>query len=248
MTENPSKKRLLVLDRDLLTCQAIGQALQSHPDFEVTGNATTTEEAREAVAGTPADYIVASGQLPAEDLLSLVRSLREDADATPGPRLIVTGLEPDEGVILHYLESGVGGYTLGEFSLEGLAMIIRLLDREEAVVSPRLAYLLVRRVSELADMARDRGLKPANLEDLTRREREVLEQVALGLTNREVAKKLYVSVGTVKSHVHKILNKLGVRSREEAGRVLQLREATGSEEGRVTGTATGVGGKIGTKA
>jgi len=246
MVDTPSSKALLVLDRDLLTCQAISRALEAEADFRILDTATTVEEARDKIRRHPVEFVVASAHLPADDLLSLSRWMREDGQDPP-PRLIVTGMKKDEAFILRYLENGVSGYTLGEFSVEGLAMVLRLLDRGEAVISPRLAYLLMHRIGELAEAARERGLQPANLEELTRREREVLELVAQELTNREIADRLYVSVGTVKSHVHKILRKLSVRSRDEAARLLKLQEATrstgkvGTSPGVLSGASTGRG-------
>ncbi len=217
-------KRVIVLDRDLLTSQAVARALDSEEDFHVLGTAVSVEEVQDLVQEKDVDMVLASRYLDSEDVFGLARWFRE-RNGEDIPHLVVTGLTNQPGVILRYLEAGASGYTLGKVSMEEMVETLRRLDAREVEIPPRLGHLLVRRVGELAEALRDRGLSLGAVEKLTRRERDVLGLLAEGLTNREIAKRLYVSVGTVKSHVHKILGKLNVRSREAAARVAQLREA-----------------------
>lgn len=226
--ENPGESemdagpfRVLVMDRDLRACQETGRSLDRAGEFQVVGNATTADEVEQVVAVDDLDFVVASRDLPTEEILEVCRWIREHHEDRP-PHVIVTGLPPDEDVILRYLEAGAAGFTLEEFSVGGLRLVMRLIARGESVFPLRLQHLMALRVSELAELVRERGLEPDLLGSLTRREMEVLELLEKNLTNREIAERLYVSEGTVKSHVHQVLKKLRAGDRKEAVRVLRL--------------------------
>lgn len=224
----PNPWTILVLDRDRATCEAVGRTLAEARDFEIHGLATTVSEAKRALQGRDVDFVVASGHLPTEAILEVSRWLRK-LSPSDRPNLVVTGLPQDEATILGYLEKGATGFTVGEVSVEGLRLAMRALARGEAAVSMRLTYLLIVRLAELAELARDRGLDPASVEDLTPKESEVLTLLDEDLTNKQIAKRMYVSEGTVKSHVHQILRKLKVRGRKEAVRVYRLWTASRSD-------------------
>jgi DNA-binding NarL/FixJ family response regulator len=228
--EEEDKKRnahpwkILVLDRDRATCEAMAQALDRAPDFTVVDIAVTVEEIQDKVQTEGIDFIIASAHLPTEEVLEVCRWLRKEHTGE-FPHVVVTGLPPDDAVILRFLEAGAAAFTMEEFSVEGLRLTIRLLARGESVFPLRLQHLMSLRLSELAELVRDRGLNPDMLSELTKREGEVLLLLEEALTNREIARRLYISEGTVKSHVHQILRKLNVRDRNEAVRVLRLQRA-----------------------
>lgn len=224
-TRSHAPWRLLVMDRDMATCQAIAHALDRARDFTVADYCLSSEEVVEKMKAEGIDFVVASGHLPAEEILQVCRWLRREHTGQP-PHVVITGLPEDDALILRFLEAGAAAVTLEEFSVEGLRLNIRLLARGEAIFPLRLQHLLSLRLSELAELVRDRGLDPDTLSNLTAREEEVLELLEEGLTNRQIARRLYVSEGTVKSHVHQILRKLKVRDREEAVRVLRLERAS----------------------
>jgi DNA-binding NarL/FixJ family response regulator len=108
-------------------------------------------------------------------------------------------------------------------------VVLRLSARGESVFPLRLQHLMSLRLSELAELLQDRGLDQDIVSALTSREGEVLLLLDEGLTNRQIAKKLFISEGTVKSHVHQILKKLKVRDRNEAVRLLHLQQAAPGE-------------------
>jgi len=218
--------RVLVMDRDLATCQAISRSLDDAPDFQVVDTALTPEEVLGKVKNGAIDFIVASGHLPASEVLDVCQWLRRDG-TEKGPRVVVSGLPEDHGVILRFLEAGAAAVTLAEFSLEGLRLNIRLLARGEAVLPLRLQHLMIRRLSEMAELVRDRGMDPEALSRLTPREREVLDLLGRDLTNRQIARRLYITEGTVKGYVHQVLRKLRVRGREEAVKILRLEGTEG---------------------
>jgi DNA-binding NarL/FixJ family response regulator len=215
------------MDRDLATCQAMADALDRARDFNVLGHGVRVEDIESIADARNVDFVVVSGHLPTNEVLSLCRWSRKEHTGEP-PHIVVTGLPRDESLILRFLEAGAAAFTMGAFSVEGLRLSIRLLARGEAVFPLRLQHLMSRRLSELAEMVRDRGLNPDAISTLTPRESDVLHLMEQDLTNKEIAQRLYISEGTVKSHVHHILRKLQVRDRKQAVRVLHLREAAGS--------------------
>jgi DNA-binding NarL/FixJ family response regulator len=216
--------RILVMDRDRLTCEAMAKSLGEASDFDVIDFGTTALEVQEKVRIEDIDFVVASAHLPSEEVLEVCRWLRGEFTGK-FPHVVVTGLPDDAAIILRFLEAGAVAFTMEEFSVEGLRLALRLAARGESVFPLRLQHLISLRLSELAELVRDRGLDPDTLSSLTSREGEVLLLLEEGLTNRQVAKRLYISEGTVKSHVHQILKKLKVRDRNEAVRLLRLQQA-----------------------
>lgn len=216
--------RILLLDQDLATCQAMAQAVDRAKDFQVVGYGLDPDELAKQVEAEGADFVVVSGHLPSNVVLDICRSCRRER-VEERPYVVVTGLPPDDALILTFLEAGAAAYTMGELSVQGLRLTLRMLTRGESVFPLHLQHLMSLRLSELADAARERGLDPDRLSNLTSRERDVLVLLDEGLTNREIAARLFISEGTVKSHVHQILRKLRVRDRTEAARLLRLRRA-----------------------
>lgn len=216
--------RVLVMDRDLTTCEAIAQSLDEAPDFQVVDYGINADEVRLKVNAEGVDFVVASGHLPLEEILKVCRWFRRDP-LGKAPSVVISGLPEDYGLILRFLEAGAASVTLEEFSVQGLRLNLRLLARGEAILPLRLQHLMSVRLSELAALAQDRGLDPEAITNLTARETEVLQLLEQGLSNRQIARRLFLSEGTVKGYVHQILRKLNVRDRKEAASLLRLGRA-----------------------
>ncbi|MCA1553297.1 MAG: response regulator transcription factor, partial [Chloroflexi bacterium] len=158
-----------------------------------------------------------SCSMPNEDALTLTNTLVRIA---PLVKVIVTGLVELESAILRYIEAGVSGYVLKDDSVDKMLMTIHAVSSGEAVISPGIAAALMARLAELVELAKAANNEPTMmshaLPDLTPREREVLDLIALGLSNSEIADRLTLELGTVKNHVHHILEKLNVSSRQDA--------------------------------
>jgi len=118
-----------------------------------------------------------------------------------------------EQTVFEFIEAGASGYTLKQSSLNDLLDAIEIVYRGEAVCSPRVAYSVFARIAQLAQ---SNSTHNENSSTLTIREEEILQLIVKGLTNKQIADKLYISFPTVKNHVHNILEKLGIRSRAEA--------------------------------
>lgn len=209
--------RVLLVSEMSLVCNVIASVLEDEPDITVVGRATSAEEALAQI--DEADVALVSTRLPDDSALSLTESVVERDPAT---KVIVLGLRESEQTILQYVEAGADGYVLRDNSVDKLLDNIRAADDEEALVSPDVAYALMSRVTELAQIFSDVEAGIDQPVDLTPREREVLDLIAEGLTNREIADRLYIEVGTVKNHVHSILQKLDVNSREDAAAYLAI--------------------------
>lgn len=192
--------------------------LEDEPDIEVAGCVFTMEDALEFLKTQKADVVIVSAGLPDQDALYLTRTIVE---ASPATKVLALGLsEENRHDTLRYIEAGAAGYILKDSSLKELIDVIRLAQRGEAQVSTRMAGALIERLFRLAQMFSAVENKLDGDVRLTARELEVLQFIAEGLTNQEIAARLVVEVGTVKNHVHRILEKLNVSSRQEAASYL----------------------------
>ena len=137
---------------------------------------------------------------------------------------MVMGVADTEPVIMGYINAGAFGYVLRDDSIHELLANIRAASEDKAIVTPALAARLISRIAELSDKLSEVGIDPTDYEELTPREREILTLIGDGLTNQEIADRLVIELGTVKNHVHSILEKLNVNSRKDAALYLSLVE------------------------
>jgi DNA-binding NarL/FixJ family response regulator len=143
-----------------------------------------------------------------------------------GAPIVALGVPADDEV-LGFAEAGVIGFVERDTDVDGLVESIEAARRGEAWCSPRIATLLLRRLTGLPGAA-SRGPEHANL---TARERQILRLIDTGLSNKEIAQQLRIEVATVKNHVHNILEKLHVRRRGEAAAQLRLVESSPARSG-----------------
>lgn len=164
---------------------------------------------------TPPDVIVVASAHDRPE------SLRRVADAAQEP-IVVLGVPDDEEDVIAFAESGVLGFVEREASLDELIATVVSAARREASFPPRVATTLLRRVSALATRQASAGVT-----ELTVRERQVVQLIAEGLSNKEIATRLCIEVATVKNHVHNILEKLQVSRRLDAVARLRIVEGRG---------------------
>jgi two-component system nitrate/nitrite response regulator NarL len=209
--------RVLVVDDHPLFRQGVIQSLNKAGDITVVGEAQDGREAvRKAIDLLP-DVILLDISMPGGSGLEAVRAL---SDAVPVSRIIMLTVSEDEDTLLAALKSGARGYLLKGVSGEELQRVVRAVYNGEVYVAPAIASSL------LLEMARPRSAaspaqQSSGLDELTEREREILELVARGHTNREIGQKLFLSEKTVKHYMTNILQKLQVRSRVEAALLAQ---------------------------
>jgi RNA polymerase sigma factor (sigma-70 family) len=202
--------RVLLVNEIHLMSNVVAATLEDESDIQVVGSATTIEQALNLAANC--DVVLISTRLPNEGALELIRALNEQY---PEVKSLVLGLAESEEEILQYIEVGARGYVLKDDSVQELLRNIRAASSGEAMISPEIAAALMNRVNELAQVFAEAAAIPDAV-DLTPREHEVLQLIGQDLTNQEIADRLVIEVGTVKNHVHRILQKLNVNSRQDA--------------------------------
>jgi len=212
----PRIKMLLVIETHLIG-NMFASALQDEPSISVIGCATTMEQALETMEETHVDVVLISAKLPDQGALKLTRAI---LNISPSTRVLALGLSDDKDDVLKYIEAGAAGYILKDSSMRDLIDSVRSIQRGEAQISPRVAGALLQRLSNLSRVFSTVEDSMAEEVRLTPREIEVLQCIDEGLTNQEIAARLLLEVGTVKNHVHNILEKLDVSNREAAASYL----------------------------
>jgi DNA-binding NarL/FixJ family response regulator len=207
--------RVVLVNAIRILCNVIAAVLDNEPDIEVVGCTTTMDEALDLARRC--DVMVLSTLVPDDAAFKITQTV---VQANLPVKVLILGLAQSKEEILRYIEAGAAGYILQDDSVDDLLVKIRATYDGQALVSPEIAALLMSRVSELAHVSAETGDKPDTSVDLTPREREILQLIGQGLSNQEIAAQLVIEVGTVKNHVHSILEKLNVSSRRDAVRFL----------------------------
>ncbi len=195
----------------------ISAALEDEPDLQVVASVIGVEEALRVVQEQTIDVALVSTRLPEQGALKLTNAITKLA---PSTKVLARGLTEEKKNVLRYVEAGATGYVLKDHSLEDLIETVRAAQDGKVFVSPQIAAAMMERLSNLARMFSDIESNVNDTADLTAREREVLELIGIGFTNQQIAEKLVIEIGTVKNHVHSILEKLNVESRNEAAAYL----------------------------
>lgn len=211
--------RVIVVHQAKLIANIIASVLSEEPDIYVAGTAVTAEEALGKLSLSNCNMILAAATLPQENALTLTETV---AASYPATKVLIIGVPKSESAILQYVMAGAAGYVLQDVPVERLLDNVRAAHNDEALISPEIAAVLMNQVAELAQISSQYDLDPQAITNLTPRELGVLNLIGEGLTNQEIAQRLVIEVGTVKNHVHNILKKLDVSSREEAASYLTL--------------------------
>ena len=203
--------RVLLVNQIRLLGNVLAAVLEDEPDMEVVGCATSVDEALELAPKS--DVILVNTRMSDGAALKLIRAI---TDIELPAKVLALGLAESKEQILHYVEAGAAGYVLKDDSVDDLLQRIRAAHAGRAPVSPKIAAALMSRVAEYAQLLDDVEAGIGEADDLTPREREILDLIGQGLTNQQIADLLVIEVGTVKNHVHSILQKLDASSRHEA--------------------------------
>jgi len=177
-------------------------------DFTVVGSAETGTEALKNIKDTHPDVAIIDIGLPDKDGIEVTQALYQSC---PGVKVIILGMPDLTEEIMACIEAGASGYMLKEASFPRLVETIRSAHRGESFCSPQMANSLFSRIAELSE-----GQVSPATNQLTVREVEIINKVALGLSNKEVATACFIEVQTVKNHIHNILDKLQLHNRLEA--------------------------------
>ncbi|QJD58265.1 two-component system response regulator NarL [Pseudomonas sp. gcc21] len=200
--------RILLVDDHPMMRRGLRDLLAMEPDLDPAGEAGNGVDAIRLAHELEPDLILLDLNMPGMGGLEILRQMRlEQIDA----RIIFFTVSDDHDDVLEALRSGADGYLLKDMDAEQLVEQIRLAALGKLALSAELTMVL-------ADAIRSRpeAEAPEPQAHLTRRERDVLRQIAKGQSNKMIARELDISEGTVKVHVKRVLNKLGMRSRTEA--------------------------------
>ena len=204
--------RVLLVDDQELIRLGFRLVLEAEPDIEVIGEAADGDEAIRAVLADAPDVVLMDIRMPRTDGIT---ATREIVRAHPGTRvLVLTTFDLDE-YAFGALDAGAGGYLLTDAQRSELTAAIRAVHRGDAVLAPPVTRRLVERLRAAPAPALAEG-EPDPTAELTDRERDVFLAIAQGLTNAEIARHLFVSESTVKTHVGRVLAKIGARDRVHA--------------------------------
>lgn len=203
--------RLLLVDDQRLMRDGLRILLELESDFEVIGEAEDGAQALESYQQFSPDVVLMDIRMPVMDGVEATRRLRE---SDPNSKVIILTTFDDNEYIFEGLRAGALGYLLKDVSGDELADAIRKVAAGGSMIEPSVARKVI------AEFARLAPATPEAVEDLieplSEREIEILKLVSQGLTNKEIAAKLYLAEGTVKNYVTSILQKIGVRDRTQA--------------------------------
>jgi DNA-binding NarL/FixJ family response regulator len=203
--------RVLVVDDEALLRTAFSSLIDAEDDLEVVGQAADGREAVEIAARLGPDVVVMDVRMPVMDGIEATRQVTAGQGAGVPRVLILTTFDLDE-YVFEALRAGASGFALKSRPLEELLTAIRMVAAGEALLAPSVTRRLI---AHFAHRAPAPQRAAAGLAELTEREREVLALVARGLSNAELAGTLCVSLPTAKTHVSRILTKLGARDRTQ---------------------------------
>jgi DNA-binding NarL/FixJ family response regulator len=206
----PGRISVLIADDQVLVRAGFRAILESQPDIAVCGEAADGRAAIDLVRLRKPDVVLMDIQMPDIDGLEATRRILQEA-AHPVAVLMLTTFDLD-AYVYDALRAGASGFLLKDTLPEDLVAAIRVVARGDALIAPGITKRLIEQFARSAPAS----TPPAALAELTPREAEVLVLVAGGLSNGEIAEELVLSHATVKTHVKRILAKLGVRDRVQA--------------------------------
>lgn len=208
------KIRVVLVDDHPMLREGVANTLDAEPDFEVVGQGSNADEALALARDLLPDLIMLDVSMGGGG----INAARAIAAACPIVKIIMLTVSEGEEDVLAALKVGARGYVLKGVSGPELVRIVRSINAGEPYVTPSLAASLL---GELREQPADKKSAPDPLSELTDRERQILELVATGRSNKEIAEDLFLSEKTIKHYMTNILQKLQVRNRVEAALLAQ---------------------------
>jgi DNA-binding NarL/FixJ family response regulator len=203
--------RVLVADDQALVRGGFKVLVDSAPDLVAVGEAANGEEAVELARLTAPDVVLMDIRMPLKDGIEATREIVADPKTQDARIIILTTFDLDE-YVYEALRAGASGFLLKDTDPDALLDAIRVVAAGEALLAPSVTRRLI---AEFARRPAQPHAHEADLAQLTEREREVLVLVARGLSNAEIAKQLYISPATAKTHVSRVMMKLAARDRAQ---------------------------------
>ncbi|MFZ5631399.1 MAG: response regulator [Bacillota bacterium] len=200
--------RVMLVDDHAVVREGLKVLLAAEGDIEIVGEADHGEEVVEVAARTGPQVVIMDLRLQNMSGVEATRALRE---SIPGIKIIILSMFDEEKMVIQALKAGAAGYVLKRAGVAELVKAIRLVTRGEGYLDPAITRRVVDRLQKEEVAEEYRRLEGGH--KLTQREREILRLVAKGLTNVEIAQRLYISVKTVQAHRANLMQKLGIHDR-----------------------------------
>ena len=202
------KIRVMLVDDHVLFRKGLLSLMATRPELEVIGEAGDGDEAIERAAELRPDLVLMDIHMPGRDGIQATRAIRAEH---PEIRIVILTVSEEEEDLYGAIKAGAQGYLLKNLRPESLFEMIQDAARGEAPISPGIAAKILEELGRSRE--RDRVEAPDESQLLTQREREILGLVVDGASNKEIAQRLHITEGTVKNHLHHILEKLHLENR-----------------------------------
>ena len=217
-----SRIRIVIADDQELVRAGFTMVINSQPDMQVVGQASNGDEAIRLAEQLTPDIVLMDVRMPGMDGSTATEHItRMATEGRPIRVIILTTFDLDE-YVMAAIHAGASGFLLKDTEPETLLRSIRTVYQGNAIIAPTATKRLIEKMLEpdfhisVTPPAQPSGYTDPELESLTEREREVLVEIAHGLSNQEIADKLFISLPTVKTHVAHILQKINARDRVQA--------------------------------
>jgi two-component system, NarL family, nitrate/nitrite response regulator NarL len=207
-----STTRILLADDTALFRTAIAELIGTQEDLEVVGEAENGLEAVEKARALKPDVVIMDIEMPIMDGVEGTRLIREQV---ANAKVVMLTVSESDDHLFDAIRFGAHGYLLKNLRPAELFSLIRAVTRDESPLSPAIAKRLLGQIRDGTALA-SLPVAPSEMPTLTRRELEVLQLVADGLSNKEIATSLFITEGTVKNHIHNSLEKLQLENRTQA--------------------------------
>ncbi|WP_081823967.1 response regulator [Paenibacillus sp. UNC451MF] len=206
------KIKVLLADDQTMIRQGFSYIIGLQADMQLVGEASNGQEAVDLTAELRPDVILMDIQMP---VMSGIEAMQEIMRRWPETKTVILTTFDDQEYIYQGIRAGAVGYLLKDAEVEQMLDAIRSAFRGEAIYKTGLAANALLRVANTGFTIAEIGNKPPLLDSLTEREQQILQEMAYGLRNDQIAQKLFITEGTVKSHVHRILQKFGCEDRTQ---------------------------------
>lgn len=203
-----AKIRVLLADDHAIVREGVKMILIKEPDIEVVGEASDGQEALDLVDRLKPGVVVMDISMPGMGGIEATQHVRE---RHPGVNVLALTMHEDESYVFKLLRAGASGYVLKRAAAQDLVQAVRAAAKGEAFLYPSVARKVVEDYLKRVETGEDRE----RYDGLTEREKEILTVIAQGLSNQQIAQKLYISIKTVQTHRAHILEKLGLHDRTE---------------------------------